>query len=87
MYRTACRVEPALALLSTIVKNFRSRALVASLLFAVMSSASAEACDAGYKDYFGRCVEAKPAPARLLKFLDEYGQQINQVGAVAEWLA
>lgn len=68
---TACRGAPALA-------------LVASLLFAVMSSAPARACDAGYKNYFGRCVEAKPAPAKLLKFLDEYGQQANKVGDVAD---
>lgn len=65
-------------------QTFQMRALAAALFVAVASSASAEACDAGYKDYFGRCVEARPAPAKLLKFLREYGQQANQVGDIAD---
>jgi len=52
-----------------------------------MTTSRAQACDAGYKDYYGRCVEAKPAPAKLLKFLRGYGQQATNVGEVADLFA
>jgi len=52
-----------------------------------MTSACAHACDAGYKDYYGRCVEAKLPPAKLLKFLKGYGQQVTKAGEVADLFA
>ena len=61
--------------------------LVALAALITMSSIDADACDADYKDYYGRCVEAKPPPAKLLKFLNGYGQQATSVGEVANLFA
>jgi hypothetical protein len=38
-------------------------------------------------DYFGRCVETEPPPAKLLKFLNSYGQRANKVGDIADLFA
>ncbi|WP_354032683.1 hypothetical protein [Bradyrhizobium sp. S3.2.6] len=61
--------------------------LVALPALIMTSSIGAHACDPGYKDHYGRCVEAKPPPAKLLKFLNGYGQQVNKVGEIADLFA
>jgi|GEM_PF-4278352 len=68
-------------------QGFALRALIASLFTALIASSSAYACNAGYKDYYGRCVLTKPAPAKLLTFLNGYGQQADKVGEVADLFA
>lgn len=67
-------------------RRFGVKALLGSLL-ALAATADAHACDAGFKDYYGRCVAAKPPPTRLLKFLKDYGQQANRIGEVADLFA
>jgi len=67
-------------------QNFRSLILFASPFLALLASAEACACEAGYKDYYGSCVAGSPS-ARLLKFLKDYGQQVNKIGEVADLFA
>jgi len=66
---------------------FRSQVLLALPALALITSGYAHACDAGYKDYYDRCVEAKAPPAKLLTFLNGYGRQVNKVGDVADLFA
>ncbi|MDH2355910.1 hypothetical protein QCM80_35375 [Bradyrhizobium sp. SSUT112] len=66
-------------------RNFRSLILFAPLFGALATSAYA--CDPGHRDYFGRCVEAKAPPAKLLTFLNDYGLQVNKIGDVANLFA
>jgi len=61
--------------------------ILVALPFLALTTNAAHACSAGYKDYYGRCVEAKPPPAKLLTFLKGYGQQVNNVGEVADLFA
>jgi hypothetical protein len=56
--RAACRGAFALPAQFAGPQIFRSQVLLALLLLTLMTSAYAHACDAGYKDYYGRCVEA-----------------------------
>jgi hypothetical protein len=65
----------------------RSLVLSALPLLVAITSAHAAACDTARKDYFGRCVEVKSPPAKLLKFLADYGQQVGKVGDVADLFA
>lgn len=67
-------------------RHFVVKALI-GLLLALTTTPVAYACDAGSKDYYGRCVAAKPPPAGLLKFLKDYGQQAGKVGEVADLFA
>jgi hypothetical protein len=67
-------------------QNFRSLILFALPFLALLTSAEACACEAGYKDYYGSCVAGGPSP-RLLKFLKDYGQQVNKIGEVADLFA
>ena len=68
-------------------QNFRSLILFALPFLALLTSAEACACEAGYRDYYGRCVAGSPPSAKLLKFLNGYGQQVNKVGEVADLFA
>jgi hypothetical protein len=68
-------------------RNFRSPALLALPFLALLSSTHASACETGHKDYYGRCVEAKSPSAKLLRFLNGYGQQVNKIGEVADLFA
>ncbi|MBR0829531.1 hypothetical protein JQ596_28750 [Bradyrhizobium manausense] len=79
-------VEPATVAYPR-TRDFRSRAVVASLFLALMTSASAYACGADFKEYYGRCVAATPAPAKVLTFLKDYGQQASKVGEFADLFA
>ncbi|WP_156951908.1 hypothetical protein [Bradyrhizobium sp. WSM1743] len=65
------------------LRRFSVETLLGSFLASV-ATADAHACDAGFKDYYGSCVEAKSPPAKLLKFLKDYAQQTNKVGEVAD---
>ncbi|MGM4871231.1 hypothetical protein CT676_26730 [Bradyrhizobium sp. MOS001] len=62
-----------------------------SVLFAlsliIPSSIDAHACDAGHKDYFGRCIAVTPLPPKLRAFLKDYGQPIGKAGEVADLFA
>jgi hypothetical protein len=83
----ARRGEIAPSIQSKGTRIFRPQVLVASVIFALTTSSYAYACDAGYKDYYGRCVEAKAPPAKLLTFLNGYGQKVTNVGDVADLFA
>jgi hypothetical protein len=65
--------------------------LYASLLLALpvlaLMTNVARACDAGHKNYYGRCVEVKSPPTKLMTFLNGYGGQINKVGEIADLFA
>jgi hypothetical protein len=61
--------------------------VLVALSLIMPSSIDAHACDAGHKEYFGRCIAVTlPAP-KLLTFLKDYGQPVAQVGDVADLLA
>jgi hypothetical protein len=78
---------PALSVSFSSAQNFRSLVLFALPFLALLTSAEACACEAGYREYYGRCVAGSPPSAKLLKFLNGYGQQINKVGETADLFA
>ena len=61
--------------------------VVFGLLLIIPSSIEAHACDAGQKEYFGRCITVTPSPPKLRTFLKQYGQQAGKVGDVADLFA
>ena len=68
-------------------QNFRSLVFLALPFLALLTGTCAYACETGQKAYYGRCVEAKTPPAKLLKFLNGYGRQVNKIGEVADLFA
>jgi hypothetical protein len=68
-------------------QKFTSLVLLALPFLALLASAETCACEAGYRDYYGRCVEAKSPSAKLLRFLNDHGQQVNKIGEVADLFA
>ena len=68
-------------------RNFRSPVLFALLFVALLTITSAYACETGQKNYYGQCVEATAPSAKLLKFLNGYGRQVNKIGDVADLFA
>ncbi|WP_426615681.1 hypothetical protein [Bradyrhizobium sp. McL0616] len=52
-----------------------------------MANVEAHACNAGYNDYYGRCIEIVPPSKKLTTFLKDYGQQVNQAGEVSDLFA
>jgi hypothetical protein len=68
-------------------QKFRSLVLLALPFLALLTGTHAYACETGHKDYYGRCAEAKPPSAKLLRFLNGYGQQVNKIGEVADLFA
>lgn len=53
----------------------------------IPSSIDAHACDAGHKEYFGRCIAVTPPAPKLLTFLKDYSQPVVKVGEVADLFA
>ncbi|WP_456622200.1 hypothetical protein [Bradyrhizobium sp. P5_C12] len=53
----------------------------------IPSSIDAHACEAGHKEYFGRCIAVTPPAPNLLTFLKDYGQPVVKVGEVADLFA
>ncbi|QHO77203.1 hypothetical protein ACH79_35740 [Bradyrhizobium sp. CCBAU 051011] len=76
---------PSVSFVST--RKFRSQVLLALLFLALLTSTYAFACETGHKDYHGRCVETKNPSAKLVKFLNGYGRQVNEIGEVADLFA
>jgi hypothetical protein len=60
--------------------------VLAPVALALMTNIAA-ACDVGYKEYYGRCIEVKSPPAKLVTFLKGYGRQVNKVGEIADLFA
>ena len=58
-----------------------------ALALIIPSSIDAHACDAGRKEYFGRCIAVTPPPPKLRTFLREYGQPVGKVGDIADLVA
>lgn len=56
-----------------------ARSVPLVLLLIIPSSIDAYACDAGQKEYFGRCIVAAPPAPKLLTFLKDYGQPVGEV--------
>ncbi|WP_441236607.1 hypothetical protein [Bradyrhizobium sp. 930_D9_N1_4] len=50
------------------------------------SSIHAHDCDAGHKEYFGRCIAVTPPPPKL-PFLKDYGQPVGKIGEFADLFA
>jgi len=69
------------------IQNFRVLFLLVLSFWAVIMSVDAHACQAGYKDYYGRCIKATKPSAKLPSFLTDYGQPVNKVGEVADLFA
>ena len=57
------------------------------LALIIPSSIDARACDAGHKEYFGRCIAVVPPPSKLRKFMKEYGEPVGKVGDIADLFA
>jgi hypothetical protein len=68
-------------------QKIRSLVLLALPFMALLTGTYAYACETGQKDYYGRCIEAKRPSAKLLEFLNGYGQQVNKIGEVADLFA
>lgn len=51
------------------------------------ASSDAQVCDSGRKKYSGRCIAVTPPAPKLLNFLKDYGQPVDQVGEVANLFA
>jgi hypothetical protein len=58
-----------------------------ALSLIVPSSIDAHACEAGRKEYFGRCIAVTPPPPKLRTFLNDYGQPISKIGEIADLFA
>src|SRR5687768_1795331 len=83
----ASKGAPAPSASSAGIQKIRSLVLLALPFMALLAGTYAYACETGHKDYYGRCVEAKPPSAKLLEFLNNHGQQVNKIGEVADLFA
>jgi len=63
-----------------------ARSLLVALSI-VPLSIDAHTCDAGRKEYFGRCIAVTPPAPKLLTFLEDYGQPLGKIGEVADLFA